>query len=129
VEQIGFVQATRLLARLLDRPSAPERLAEAVVPLPAALRMDVFRRILVNNDRTRSRVAVKETVFNAWLALFGGTELVLEEFLGDHWSRLAFDHLVTTDRPLQAVTKLTLASREVNQVFIIIIVLVIIVIL
>ena len=56
--------------------------------------MDIFKRIRGNNEMIRSRFSVKENVFHAWLALFSDTELVLEEFLGDHWSRLVFDHMV-----------------------------------
>lgn len=123
---------TRYLAKLLDRPASPQELRAALHHLPASLRMDIFKRIRGNNEMIRSRFSVKENVFHAWLALFSDTELVLEEFLGDHWSRLVFDHmvqgvrvshrledpaepLVQEEKQLQAVTRLTLASREVNQ--------------
>ena len=60
-------------------------------------------------------MAVKENVFHAWLALFSGSDLILEEFLGDHWSRLVFQHLVKEKTSHPNVTSLVLASREVNQ--------------
>jgi len=106
---------TRHLARLLDRPTSPELLRAAVLPLPASLRMDIFRGILANNDRVRSRPAAKEQLFHAWLALFADTALELEEFLGDHWSHLVFVHMVEEELTLPTLTSLTLASREVNQ--------------
>ena len=106
---------TRKLAKLLDIACSPDQLQEAVYDLPAPLRLDIFKRIMANNDKVRSRVAVKENVFHAWLALFSGNDLVLEEFLGDHWSRLVFQHLVKEKTTLPNVSTLLLASREVNQ--------------
>jgi len=106
---------TRKLAKLLDVSCTPQQLQEAVQYLPAPLRMDIFKRIMSNNDKVRSRMAVKENVFHAWLALFSGADLTLEEFLGDHWSHLVFQHLVKEQTSLPHVTNLALASREVNQ--------------
>ena len=106
---------TRKLAKLLDVACNPDQLQEAVHFLPAPLRLDIFKRIMGNNDMVRSRMAVKENVFHAWLALFSGSDLILEEFLGDHWSRLVFQHLVKEKTSHPNVTSLVLASREVNQ--------------
>ena len=48
---------TRKLAKLLDVTCSPDQLQEAVRDLPAPLRLDIFKRIMANNDKVRSRVA------------------------------------------------------------------------
>ena len=40
---------------------------------------------------------------------------MLDEFLGDHWSRLVFSHVVSSQEQFTAIKTLTLTSREVNQ--------------
>merc|ERR1719186_828866 len=68
-----------------------------------------------NNESWHSRNVAKEKVFKAWLTFFDGSDLVLDEFLGDHWSRLVFTHVVKSKSKFPAIKTLTLSSREVNQ--------------
>jgi len=83
--------------------------------IPNSLKMDIFNIIKLKNESWHSRNVAKDNVFKAWLTLFTGPELVLEEFLGEHWSKLVFSHVVKCKEKLPAIKNVTLTSREVNQ--------------
>ena len=54
-------------------------------------------------------------MFQAWRTFFCSDKLVLREFLGSHWSRQVFLHLVTSDTLHPDIRQLVLQSNEVNQ--------------
>ena len=104
----------RSIAKLFDAGSFDET-EDSLDNIPSCLKMDIFNIIKRNNESWHSRNVAKENVFKAWKVLFTGSELVLDEFLGDHWSRLVFSHVVSSQEQFTGIKTLTLTSREVNQ--------------
>ena len=59
---------------------------------------------------------LRKPAYRGWVELAGrAVELRLEEFLGDHWSRQAFHHILDSEEDWGHVRSLSLASREVSQ--------------
>jgi len=105
---------TRSVAKLFEEGRYDDNL-DTLENIPSSLKMDIFSRIKSCNESFHSRNMAKEKVFKAWLIFFAGSDLGLEEFLGDHWSRLVFNHIVKCMNMMTAIKTLTLTSREVNQ--------------
>ena len=85
--------------------------------IPQNLRNEIFDAIALNCEHSNalSHYQDKEKLFLAWKTFFSGSKLSLKEFLGDHWSKLVFQHIVDSDG-LPDVNELVLQSNEVNQV-------------
>jgi len=105
---------TRSVAKLFNEGRYDDNL-DTLENIPNSLKSDIFTRIKRSNENFHSRNMAKERVFKAWLIFFCGSDLVLDEFLGDHWSRLVFSHVVKCMSKMAALKTLTLSSREVNQ--------------
>ena len=43
-------------------------------------------------------------------------KLVLKEFLGHHWSKMVFSHIVNNPKVYEDIKQLVLQSNEINQV-------------
>ena len=86
--------------------------------VPHNLREEILSVIIRNceNSNIWSQYQDKDKLFTAWKTFFSGSKLTLKEFLGDHWSKLVFQHIVNTDELVSEVTELVLQSNEVNQV-------------
>ena len=91
---------------------------EGFQSVPQNLRNEILNAITVNceNSNVLSPYQDKEKLFTAWKTFFSSTKLSLKEFLGDHWSKLVFQHIVTREEAVSDVTELVLQSNEVNQV-------------
>ena len=85
--------------------------------IPQNLRNEIFDTISLNCEHSNvlSHYQDKEKLFLAWKTFFSGTKLSLKEFLGDHWSKLVFQHIIDSDGVFD-VNELVLQSNEVNQV-------------
>jgi len=106
--------AMRRIAKLFDEGSYDESL-DSFETIPSSLKMEILAMIMTRNENWHSRSVAKDKVFKAWLIFFTGAELVLDEFLGDHWSRLVFSHVVKSEYKFPGIKTVTLTSREVNQ--------------
>ena len=86
--------------------------------IPQNLREEILNVIIRNceNSNTWSPYRDKDKLFTAWKTFFSGSTLTLKEFLGDHWSKLVFQHIVNSGDVVSEVTELLLQSNEVNQV-------------
>jgi len=85
--------------------------------IPQNLRNEILNAITSNceNSNICSQYQDKEKLFLAWKTFFSGSRLSLKEFLGDHWSKLVFQHIVSCDHVVSDVNELILQSNEVNQ--------------
>ena len=86
--------------------------------IPQNLREEILSVIIRNceNSNIWSQYQDKDKLFTAWKTFFSGSKLTLKEFLGDHWSKLVFQHIVNSGDVVSEVTELVLQSNEVNQV-------------
>ena len=91
---------------------------EDFLSLPQNLRNEILNAITINceNSNICSQYQDKEKLFLAWKTFFSGSKLSLKEFLGDHWSKLVFQHIVNSKDVFNEVHELVLQSNEVNQV-------------
>jgi len=104
----------RRIAKLFDEDVFGENL-KSFESIPSNLKKEILNIIKLRNENWHSRNVAKDKVFKAWQTFFTGSELVLEEFLGDHWSRLVFSHVVKSKEKFLGIKTVTLTSREVNQ--------------
>lgn len=104
----------RRIAKLFDEGSFEDTL-ESFEAIPGHLKKEILKIIKMRNENWHSRSVAKDKVFKAWLTFFTGPDLVLEEFLGDHWSRLVFSHVIKSKEKLPEIKTVNLTSREVNQ--------------
>ena len=103
----------KLFARnhqIFEQPAA----IDIIESLPANLRSEIFNAIERRSVHKPSYPA--ENVLKAWQMFFSSDKLVLREFLGYHWSKMVFSHIVNQSKIYEDVRQLVLQSNEVNQV-------------
>ena len=100
------------IAKIFERN--PSFFHEEAASLPRDLRQEIFNVIERRSCYKPSKNSSQD-VFQAWRTFFCSDKLVLREFLGSHWSRQVFLHLVTSDTLHPDIRQLVLQSNEVNQ--------------
>ena len=100
------------IAKIFERN--PSFFHQEAASLPRDLRQEIFNVIERRSNYKPSKNSSQD-VFQAWQTFFCSDKLVLREFLGSHWSRQVFLHLVTSDTLHPDIRQLVLQSNEVNQ--------------
>ena len=87
---------------------------DIIQSLPPHLRNEIFNAI--ERRSVHKPNYPTENVLKAWQMFYSSDKLVLKEFLGHHWSRFVFSHIVNNPKVYEDVKQLVLQSNEVNQV-------------
>ena len=87
---------------------------DIIQTLPPDLRNEIFNAI--ERRSVHKPNYPTENVLKAWQMFFSSDKLVLKEFLGYHWSKSLFSHIVHSSKVYEDVKQLVLQSNEVNQV-------------